>query len=82
MKCLGCGVFGHKKFQCPKGRHKQVSAIAAMRNPRECIENEDPILPFELQKEDDFDHFTSESMVKLKTGSEKKIRILRDTGAN
>lgn len=82
VKCIGCGEVGHKKYQCQKGKSKPVGAVAAVRNSGEFVEDEDPILPFESQEDEDFEHFIVEGMVKLEEGPEKKIRILRDTGAN
>ncbi|XP_063863059.1 uncharacterized protein LOC135102162 [Scylla paramamosain] len=82
VKCLGCGSSGHRKFQCPKGRPKPVGAVAAQRDLIKYVENMTAQIQEESQRDEGFEHFTSEGTVKVEGSPQKVIRILRDTGAN
>lgn len=83
VKCLGCGTVGHRKYECPKSKPKPVGAVAVHKNPMEVIEGMHLQIPEEEEQEgDNFEHFTISGTVKVEGSPEKKIRILRDTGAN
>ena len=82
VKCLSCGVAGHRKFECYKNKPKPVGAVAAQRDLLEFIRDMNPTSSPEEQQQEDFEHFTIKGKVKLSGGQEKEIRILRDTGAN
>ena len=64
VRCMGCGAFGHRKYECPKSKPRPMGAVVARRNPFESIEEVNlPVL--EEQQEDEFEHFTITGTVRV-----------------
>ena len=79
IKCLGCGEFGHGKYQC-KNKPKSAGLAVSRSKQRQCLENIG--LKQREKPARDFEPFITGGKIKLEGGPEKKIVVLRDTGAN
>ena len=79
IKCLGCGELGHARFQC-RNRPKSAGLAVSHNKPGECL-GDIGLRPREKPARD-FEPFITGGKIKLKDGPEKKIVVLRDTGAN
>ena len=64
VQCIGCGMLGHRKYQCRNEKPKQIGAVAAIKKNQEYEKVEDSALPCLLQKdENEFEHFIVEGTV-------------------
>ena len=79
VKCLGCGEFGHGKYQY-KNKPKSAGLAVSQSTQRECLE--DIGLRQREKPARDFEPSITGGKIKLEGGPEKKIVVLRDTGAN
>ncbi len=73
LSALDVGAGGHRKYQCLKGRPKPVGAVATQRDLLKYVENMNAQIPEEPQRDEGFEHFTSEGRVKVEGSPEKVI---------
>ncbi len=70
----------HKKYL--KGRPKSVGTVAARRDLVKYVGNMNAQIQEESQRDEGFEHFTSEGTMKVERSPEKVIRIFHDAGAS